>query len=265
MTKPERVPIKFRPVAPISLNSGNDNVPFSLARIAATTGTGILAMETDNTAGRQLVEEPTVTVLIQQPVRPRKASRRGPVAALALAGGGALLVGTGAFSSWDATTSVSSGALTAGSGAATILDANGGTFTTGVSNLLPGDYFFRYVDVRNDGTQASTFTGAVSASGDLAGQLGVDVVTCSVPWATVAGASTCAGTTSPSIGSGTPTTATPVAVAHGTIATGAAAAQHVRYKFTFSNTAPTTMQGKTGTVTIAVNNTVVGGTDRTTG
>ena len=140
-----------------------------------------------NTTTTQLAAEPAVSVLIQQPAAAGKSSRRGPVAALALGVGGALLVGTGAFSSWDATSSVSSGPLSAGSGSAAILDANGGTITTGVANLLPGDYFSRYADVRNDGSAASTFTGAVSATGDLAGALGVDVVTCSLPWTTIGG------------------------------------------------------------------------------
>lgn len=221
-------------------------------------------MNTNTTAGTQLTDDPAVSVTIQPPAAPRRASRRGPVAALALGIGGALLVGTGAFSAWDATSSVSSGPLSAGSGAAALLDANGGVLTTGVANLLPGDYFFRYADVRNDGSYASTFTGSVAASGELAGALAVDVVTCSLPWTTVGGVSTCPGTTSSSIGSGATLTA-PVTVNHGSINTGALAAQHVRYKFTFSANAPMALQSKTGTVTISVNNTVVGGNDRTAG
>ena len=108
------------------------------------------------------------------------------------------------------------------------------------------------------------FTGTVRVTGDLSGQLSVDAVTCSVPWTTVAGASTCTGTTR-NIGNGTPTTATDVTVAHGTIGAGAADAQHVRYTFTFSGTVPSSMQGKTGSIAISVTGTVVGGTDRTIG
>ena len=205
-----------------------------------------------------------LTVVVHQhaaPAAPAVRRRRRGVAAIALACGGAALVGAGAFSSWDTTASVSSGSLSAASGTATLLDANGGTFTTGVSNLLPGDFFYRYVDVRNDGTSANTFTGTVAATGDLAGQVAVDAVTCSLPWI----GNICAGVTSTSLGSGTPATGAPVAITHGTIATGTAAAQHVRYKFTFSNAAPSTLMGKSGSLTIAVSNTLVGGTDRTAG
>jgi len=203
---------------------------------------------------------PTVNVVLQQHgavPAPARRSRRG-VAAVALAAGGAALVGAGAFSAWDVTTSVDSGTLSAGSGsAATLLDANGSTFTTGVSNLLPADYFHRYIDVFNTGPLA-TFTGLVKASGDLAGQLSVVAETCPTAW-TAAG---CPGVpTPPRIGSGTPVSGTPVTVAHGPIA--ATTVQHVRYTFTFSGTAPDTMQGKSGQLAISVSNTVVGGNDRT--
>ena len=191
-----------------------------------------------------------------------RSQRRRRIAAAGLALSGCALVGGGAFSSWNVTTNAASGTLSAASGAATLLDANGGTFTTGVANLLPGDFFYRYVDVRNDGTAANTFTGTVSATGDLAGQVAVAGTRCSVAWTTVDGASTCTGTSTP-LGSGTPGAGAPVSIAHGTIDAGAPAAQHVRYEFTFSTGAPETLQGKTGNVAIAVSNTLVGGTDRT--
>ncbi|WP_299953320.1 hypothetical protein [uncultured Modestobacter sp.] len=195
------------------------------------------------------------------PRRPR--ARR--VTALALAAGGAALVSTGALSSWDATAKVDSGDLTASSGETTLLDANGGAFSAAVANLLPNDYFHRYVDVRNDGTQVHTYTGTVSATGDLAGYLSVDAVTCSVPWTTVAGASICGGVQGTSLVSGASALNAPVVLTHGSIATGAAAAQHVRYTFTFASNAPSSLQGRAGKVTIAVNNTLVGGNDRTSG
>jgi len=205
---------------------------------------------------------PTVTVVVEQHGPTQAPARRRPrgIAAVALAAGGATLVGAGAFSAWDATTSVTSGGLSAGtSSAATVVDAAGGTFSTGVSNLLPGDYFYRYLNVTNTGA-AATFTGAVAVTGQLAGYLAVDAATCPTSW-TIATA-TCAGVASPpSIGSGTPTTSTPTAVAHGAIAN--AAVQYVRYKFTFSDAAPNSLQGTSGAVAISVSNTVVGGTDRT--
>lgn len=183
-------------------------------------------------------------------------------AALALTAAGFALIGGGVFSAWNVTSNVNSGTLTAATGAATLLDANGGVFTSGVSNLLPGDYFYRYIDVRNDGTVSNSFTGTVDATGDLAGNVAVDATTCSIPWTTVATVSTCLGVTSASIGSGTPNV-TPVTVNHGTINHGALAAQHVRYKFTFSNAAPAGLQGKNGSVSIGVSSTMTGGNDRT--
>ncbi|NEK86108.1 hypothetical protein GCU60_10105 [Blastococcus saxobsidens] len=211
--------------------------------------------------------EPAIDVVVHRFVseeqEPRPRRRR--IAALALAAGGATLVSAGAFSSWDATANVTSGTLSAGTGSAQLLDANGGIFTTGVSNLLPADWFYRYVDVQNDGSQASNFTGTVTVTGDLAGQLAVEATSCSVAWTTVAGVSTCTGTTKPLAGPATPAAGVPVAVNHGSIGSGAANAQHVRYMFTFSSGAPATLKGKTGSIAIGVTGTVVGGTDRTAG
>lgn len=189
-------------------------------------------------------------------------SRR--LGALALAVGGATLVGAGALPSWDVTADASSGDLTAASAGVTLLDANGGRFTTGVADLLPGDWFDRYVDVRNDGSSAAVFTGAVSRTGDLVGQLSVEVSACSSAWTTVLGVSTCVGTETP-IASGPLSGRTAVPVSHGEIRTGAAAAQHLRYRFSFASSAPATVQGKAGSVAITVSNTLVGGRDRTGG
>jgi len=208
------------------------------------------------------LDDSAITVIINSTAPAAPARRRRPLAAMALTVGGAALVSTGAFAAWDATASAQSGALSAASGSAALLDANGGSFTfTGVSNLVPRDFFYRYVDVRNDGTGSNTFTGTVAADGELAGQIVVEAVTCTTSWNTTTAA--CGGTTGAPIGSGTPTASTPVPVNHGVIATGAANVQHVRYKFTFADTAPTALQGKNGSLTISVNNTLVGGNDRT--
>jgi len=183
-----------------------------------------------------------------------KALRSAAALALAVAGGS--LIGAGAFVSWDASAS----ALSAGpTGGVRLTDVSESTFTDAVAGLLPGDYLYRYLDVTNDGGQPSTFTGAVTVTGDLAGQLSVDAVSCSVPWATEAGASTCTGTTSPSRGAGIPTATVPLGIDHGMIATGTGNAQHVRYTFTLLRTAPSSTQGTTGAVDIAVSDTVIGG------
>lgn len=206
----------------------------------------------------------TATVTDTETAHTHRRSRGRLVGAAAVAVAGVSLIGTGAFSAWDATASVSSGNLGAAVVTPALVDANGGAFTTAVANLLPADYYYRYVDVRNDGSAASTFTGTVSATGDLAGYVSVDVVSCSVAWTAPSGTSTCTGTQTV-LGSGTPTTATALTVAHGSIGNGAAAAQHVRYKFTFAATAPATLQGRTGSLSATVSNTVVGGHDRTGG
>jgi len=205
---------------------------------------------------------PGITVLVHQhgtPQAPARRRRRG-VAAVALATGGAALVGAGAFSAWDATTSVDSGSLSAGtSSAATVIDATSGTFRAAVSNLLPEDYFYRYIDVVNTGPSTS-FTGAVAVTGPLAGYLAVEAATCPTAWTTAS--ASCTGVpTPPSIGSGTPTADTPTPVAHGQIVS--SGVQHVRYKFTFAKDAPKTLQGASGALSISVSNTVVGGNDRT--
>jgi hypothetical protein len=228
----------------------------TVARLERTTMTSTITPPQADTT----LDDSAITVIVNQATTPARRRRR-PVAAIALAVGGATMLSTGAFAAWETTASAQSGALSAASGSAALLNANGGSFTFGgVSNLVPNDYFYRYVDVRNDGTGSNTFTGSVAASGDLAGQIAVEAATCATAWNTTTGA--CGGTSTP-IGGGSPTATTPATVTHGVIATGAANVQHVRYKFTFASTAPTTLQGKNGALTISVNNTLVGGTDRT--
>ncbi|MEI4272341.1 hypothetical protein TEK04_11470 [Klenkia sp. LSe6-5] len=196
----------------------------------------------------------------RHPSPPCRHRRRRRLRGAAIAVAGAALVGTGAYSGWDGTTKVDSGTLAAGVVTPALLDVNGGTFTTGISNLLPGDFFYRYVDVRNAGSAPSTFTGSVTVTGGLTGYVQVEAATCTVAWV----GTSCAGTPS-TLGTGTPTALLPFTFSHGTIGSGALAAQHVRYKFTFVDTAPLTLQGATGTISAAVSNTVVGGLDRTGG
>ena len=48
----------------------------------------------------------------------------------------------------------------------TVADGGSGsaTWSTGISNLLPGDYFFRWVDVTNTGSVPQTFAGSLSGT-----------------------------------------------------------------------------------------------------
>lgn len=188
------------------------------------------------------------------------ATRRRHAAALGLALGGVTLVGSGVFSAWSVTSGVTTGALTAAASAVAMVDANGGTFSTPVPDLLPGDYFYRYVDLRNTSGTTGAYAGNVAATGDLAAVLSVQVDSCPQPWATD---HTCAGTSVP-ITVQTPASS-PVATDYGQIAPGDAGRKHVRYKFTFSADAPATAMGKSGTVTANVVGTVMGNRNRTTG
>ena len=191
------------------------------------------------------------------------ARRRRRAALLGLAVGGTALIGTGAFSSWQATSNASSGALSAASIAVQMLDANGGAFTSSVTNLLPGDYFYRYVDLANTGTAASTFAGQVTGTGDLGSALLAQVETCSLSWVTVGSTSTCPGSRSTLAAEQALTS--PLTVDHGRIDTGSLNAQHVRYRFKLSDGADAALQGKGGGVSVSVSGSVVGGRDRTTG
>ena len=198
------------------------------------------------------ISEPaTGTHETSRPRTPRHRHRFSGTAVLTVAG--LAFTGIWAFASWQAITLPSSGqagAAGAAGDAAAVLDADGGSFTTGVADLLPGDHFYRYVDVRNDGHLPTDFVGTVSADGALAGHLAVEATSCTLPWVTAGGASTCADPTP--LGSGVPATGAPVPITHGQIATGDVGAQHVRYRVTFSPTAPDSLQGQAGTISIAV-------------
>jgi hypothetical protein len=191
-------------------------------------------------------------------VRQEPGARRRGGLALALALSGATLVGGGVLSGWTATTGVTSGALTAATGAATMVNANGGTFTSAVPDLLPGDFFYRYVDLKNAGATAGSFAGQVTATGDLAAVLSAQVDACSTAWAADG---TCSGTTTAITAKQLLTTA--ASADYGSIAPGDAAVKHVRYTFTFSSDAAAALMGKTGSVAASVNSTLVGGRNRT--
>lgn len=180
---------------------------------------------------------------------------------LGLAVGGVTLVTSGAFAAWQATSSVSSAPVNAASVAVDIVDASGGTFSTAVPDLLPGDYFYRYVDLANKGTVPSTFAGTLAASGDLGAALGVTVESCSVSWSTTT--ATCPGTTTTLLPA-TPS-ASSVPVSYATINPGVANAAHVRYRFDLPLSAPSSLMGKTSTISSTVSGSVIGGNDRTKG
>lgn len=200
-------------------------------------------------------------------MRKHKGARRTRAAqwlALGIAGAvGVAMTGQGVMASWVASAQSATGSEQAAIVAMTHTDTNGTTFSSGVSNLLPGDYLYRYADLVNTGTIAQNFTATVAGSGALAavGGLQMAVDSCSVSFA-VDGS--CSGSLVNVV------TVRDVASA-GTVSLGQVAAgtnAHLRYKFLLNSLADQlTFQGKSGGVTVNVNGVlaVAGGRDRTNG
>lgn len=168
-------------------------------------------------------------------------------------------LGAGAYAAWTASAAKST-TVGATQVAVTMVDANGGTFATGVSNMIPGDYFYRYVDVTNTGPGPNSYAGPLAASGDLSGQMLGTVESCSTAWTVTGGVSTCSGTKT-TLQASTALGGAGATVDYGSIA----GVQHVRYTFTFDASAPVSLMGKTGSISAQVSTTLVGGRDRTAG
>jgi hypothetical protein len=127
------------------------------------------------------------TTIALEETEDRRRRRAGalPGGKLVAAGVGALgllLLGGGVFGAWSPSGSMASQAHDAAVVDAVLADANGTTFATAVSDLLPGDYLHRYVDLINTGSVDQTFTGTVTGTGALAPALTVEVDSCSTAW-----------------------------------------------------------------------------------
>jgi len=194
--------------------------------------------------------------------RSHSGRRALPAAKLVAAGAatlGLLLLGGGVFAAWTPSGSMTSNAHDAATVNATLADANGTTFATAVSNLLPGDYLHRYVDLTNTGSVDQTMSGTVTGTGALASALTVQVDSCTTSWS-VDGS--CAGATIALQGP-TPTdpatTMTFPSVAAGDV-------HHVRFRFMLDpNADQDTYQGTAGSEQISISGgpTTPGGRDRT--
>ncbi|MDG6110021.1 hypothetical protein Daura_20890 [Dactylosporangium aurantiacum] len=176
---------------------------------------------------------------------------------------GTVMTSQGVFASWVATSEATTGAVQAASVGLTHTDTNGTVFSSGVANLLPGDYLYRYANLVNTGALAQDFTAAVTGSGALAaaGGLQIAVDSCSTAWA---GNGTCGGTLLPVAAIRDVAGSTDIAL--GQIAAGGSS--YLRYKFMLSaGASQATFQGTTGTVKVTVNGStpVSGGRDRTGG
>jgi hypothetical protein len=121
---------------------------------------------------------------------------------VAFAGLGLAITGIGVYAGLAATASNSS-AQTISSGTLKLVYADNGTgFTTGFSNMAPGDVINRYVDLSNTGTLtgkaltlAASDSSVTKLTNDATNGLHVTVTSCSTVW--VAATGTCTlGTTS---------------------------------------------------------------------
>jgi hypothetical protein len=194
--------------------------------------------------------------------QPTNRTRKGWLVMAGLVAAGAALTGGGVFASWNATTSNSTGAVNSADLGLTYADANGTTFNSTVSDLLPGDYLYRYGNLTNTGTVAEDFTAAVTGSGAItaAGGLQLSVDKCSVAWASNG---TCSGTTTALVT--TRDVASAGTVALDTIA--GSGVSRLRYKFILPSGAASTFKNTTGSVSVALAGTasVAGGRDRSAG
>lgn len=190
---------------------------------------------------------------------PRKARR---AAALLLATG-AVVTASGTWAAWQSTGSLTQNVDSAnvtvnvadpGSGAA--------TWSTAVSNLLPGDYFYRWVQVNNTGSVPQTFGATLSGTSTLGSGLTAWVSSCSVAFAS--GSTTCGGTSADLLGSSASPAALGALSSLGSVNAGAT--KHLLVKIVFPASAnQATYQNQSSTLTLSVTGTTSGGNDRTNG
>jgi hypothetical protein len=194
------------------------------------------------------------------PVSTRARRRRG--AALLLAAG-AVVTASGTWAAWQSTGSLTQNVDSAN---VTVNVADGGsgaaTWSTGITNLLPGDFFYRWVDISNTGSVPQTFAATLTGSATLPGALTAWVSNCSVAFS--AGSTSCSGISTDLLG----TSATPAAL--GALSSlgsvNASAAKHLLVKVVFSASAnQATYQNQSSTLTLSVTGTATGGNDRTNG
>ena len=191
----------------------------------------------------------------------RRPGRRR-AAALLLATG-AVLTATGTWAAWQSTGSLTQ---SVNSAEVTVNVADGGsgaaTWSTGISNLLPGDYFFRWVDITNTGSVPQTFAGTLSGTLTLPNAMTAWVSTCSVAYAS--GSTSCGGTSTDLLGSSATPAAFGALSSLGSINPGAT--KHLLVKVVFSDSADqTTYSDQSSVLTLSFTGTATGGNDRTEG
>ena len=92
-----------------------------------------------------------------------------------------MLTASGTWAAWQSTGSLTQSVNSAN---VTVNVADGGsgaaTWTTGISDLLPGDYFYRWVEVTNTGSVPQAFAGTLAGTLTLPGAMTAWVSTCTV-------------------------------------------------------------------------------------
>ncbi len=171
---------------------------------------------------------------------------------------GVVMIGAGAYAAWTSSTTATTGTYTAATVTASDADHDGTVFTSAISNLLPGDYAYRYRTLTNTGSVTQSFSAAVSGAGVLAGTggLAITVDSCATAWAS----GVCSGGSS-SVQTLVGVSTSPT-ISYGSLA--AAAAKYLRYTFTLpSGAAQGTFMSTTGTVTVAITGSTAAGSNRT--
>jgi hypothetical protein len=189
-------------------------------------------------------------------------ARRRRAAALLLAAG-AVLTASGTWAAWQSTGSLTQ---TVDSANVTVNVADGGsgaaTWTTAISNLLPGDYFYRWVELTNTGSVPQSFASTLSGTLTLPNAMTAWVSSCTAAFTT--GSTTCSGTSADLLGtSGTPAV---FGTLSGLGSISAGATKHLLVKVIFSASAnQATYQNQNSVLTLSFTGTATGGNDRTNG
>ena len=191
-----------------------------------------------------------------------RAPRNRRRAAALLLSVGAVLTASGTWAAWQSTGSLTQNVDSAN---VTVSVADGGsgaaTWTTGISNLLPGDYFYRWVDVTNTGSVPQSFASTLSGTLTLPNAMTAWVSTCTVVYT----GTSCAGGTSTDL-LGTSGTPAAFGALSGLGTVNAGAVKHLMVKVVFSASAnQATYQNQSSVLTLAFTGTATGGNDRTNG
>ncbi len=170
---------------------------------------------------------------------------------------------SGTWAAWQSTGSLTQ---TLDSANVTVSVADGGsgstTWSTGITNLLPGDYFHRWVTVTNTGSVPQAFTGSLVGSATLPGALTAWISSCDVAFAPPS--TTCSGNSTNHLGTSGTHAAFGSLSGLGTIDAGASKSLLVRVLFD-ANAAQNTYQNQNSTLTLSFTGTAAAGSDRTSG